>query len=338
MNDQTSMKEMISKGIRNPRAAYRYLPNAFSGVEAALFSRFPIGDNVLDEDWDVLVVLDTCRKDALETIKRSNDYQWLSDCDIESRFSVGGSTLEWTAQTFRESHREKAAKIDYVAGNILVEEVLAGRESPESIDNAGWSPTRWSTLSLSDLNDFVSVAGLRNVRESGPGHRDRPHPAAQLVTDLAIQHGREVEPDRMLVHYIQPHYPYYSVVEEGEREELRDWEQFPFPHLKRDEVDQTTVWNRYLKELKSGLDAVSTLLKNYDAEKVAITADHGEAFGERFALKRGYKHRVGMLHPKVRKVPWTVTSATDRGSRRPDIELKEDDTSRREKLEALGYL
>lgn len=309
-----------------------------SGLEAAVSSRFPMGENVLDKNWDLLIILDTCRFDALKEMKQLRDISYLNSSKIESYYSIGGSTLEWTAQTFRESHYESASEIDYVAGNVLVEEVLDGRRTPEGIDNAAWSPTKWNTLSKSALNEFVSVGNFREVTGPASGHGDRPHPSAQLVTDLSIEHGRQNNPERLIVHYIQPHYPYYSAIESGEREELADWEKFPFNNLRFGEISKATVWNRYMTELYSALKAIGILLRNYDAERVAITADHGEAFGESYLGVRGYKHRVGMLHPKVRRVPWAITSATDTGERTPDVNVKSSNQSREEMLKSLGYL
>jgi len=316
----------IKKGIQNPHKALQYLKAKtaplLSGSEAALFSRLSIGDNVLDEDWDLLVVLDTCRLDALKRAKQTGEFSSLNSASIDTRYSVGGSTLEWTAQTFSRSYCGCTSQIDYIAGNILVEEVLDGRRTPEGIDDASWSPTNWDILSKSEFNKFVSVGTMYGARDKARGHQDRPHPSAELVTDLAIKHGRKKSPDKLIVHYIQPHYPYYSAIESGEREELKSWEIFPFNDLRYGKVKKSTVWERYMAELRSGLEAVDVLLQNYDADLVAITADHGEAFGERYFGVRGYKHRVGMLHPKVRYVPWATTSATDSEKRKPNVDLK----------------
>jgi hypothetical protein len=334
--------ERIREGISNPGRALHHLrargDSYISALEAPIFSRFPYGENVLDEHWDVLVIFDTCRIDALRKVAKATNYNWLSEEQVGSRTSIGGSTFEWAAQTFRSGYEDKAKEIDLIAGNAVVEEVLEGNRTPEEAEGVGWAPTDWNVLSKTELNDIVSVSGLRTVTGPAEGHEDRPHPSASLVTDLAIQHARENEPSRMIVHYIQPHYPFYSAVESGERDELVDWEVFPFSYLRNGEVSREEVWNRYLKELQTGLDSVDTLLRNIDAERVAITADHGEGFGERWFGVRGYKHRVGMLHPKVRNVPWLITTAEDTGEYTPETDFRETGESREEILESLGYL
>lgn len=47
---------------------------------------------------------------------------------------------------------------------------------------------------------------------------------------------------------------------------------------------------------------------NVDASNVAITADHGNTFGE----NNIFDHHVGLNHPTVREVPWVKTSARDK--------------------------
>lgn len=331
--------DRIKKALRNPGLAANYaasrLGPAFSAIELPITSRFPRGQNVLDEDWDVLLILDTCRVDALREAAKRTDYKWLSD--IGSRFSVGGSTLEWTAQTFRQAYRDQA-KVDYIAGNVLVQQVLSGERTPEKIADVPWAPTKWETLPQSALNHFLSVGNLRASREAAEGHQDRPHPSAELVTELAINHAREVSPERLIVHYVQPHYPYYSAIESGAQEELTDWQRYPFWELRTGEVDRERVWDRYMDELLQALKAIDKLLKNLDAERVAITADHGEAFGERHRGLRGFGHRAGTSHPAVRWVPWATTSATDDETHNPEINTVTDNQNTEERLSALGYI
>jgi|AntRauMinimDraft_4_1070384.scaffolds.fasta_scaffold04005_2 hypothetical protein len=331
--------DRLRKGLRNPGLAADYaasrLGPTFSAVELPIASRFPRGQNVLDEDWDVLLILDTCRVDALREAAERTDYEWLTE--IGSRLSVGGSTLEWTAQTFREAYRDQA-KVDYIAGNVLVQQVLSGGRTPEEIADVPWAPTAWETLPESALNHFLSAGNLRASRQAAAGHQDRPHPSADLVTDLAIDHAREVSPERMIVHYVQPHYPYYSAIESGEQEELTDWQRYPFWELRTGEVNRERVWNRYMDELLQAIEAIDTLLENLDAERVAITADHGEAFGERHRGMRGFGHRAGTSHPSVRRVPWTTTTATDHQTYNPEVDTVTNNQDTEEQLSALGYI
>jgi hypothetical protein len=81
---------------------------------------------------------------------------------------------------------------------------------------------------------------------------------------------------------------------------------------------------------------VGVLLENLEAEKVVITADHGEAFGER----NFYRHPVACPLSCVREVPWVETTATNTGSvepTAPDPERVDTASSVEERLEQLGY-
>jgi hypothetical protein len=83
------------------------------------------------------------------------------------------------------------------------------------------------------------------------------------------------------------------------------------------------------------LDEVEVLLNNIDAPKVVITADHGQALGERFL----WDHRAGVQHASMRKVPWVETSAEDNQKLKPrkyEI-VKRSEEDQQAQLRALGY-
>jgi hypothetical protein len=92
----------------------------------------------------------------------------------------------------------------------------------------------------------------------------------------------------------------------------------------------------YLDNLRLALRSVERLLENTDAETVAITADHGELFGELGA----YGHPEGVPHPNLKKVPWVETTATDERTSDPDVDIarQESGAEFEEQLRDLGYL
>jgi hypothetical protein len=74
---------------------------------------------------------------------------------------------------------------------------------------------------------------------------------------------------------------------------------------------------------------------------VAITADHGNLFGE-WGL---YGHPMHTPVPALLRVPWAETTARDRQTREPALEPPEplpvsrvDGGDARDRLAALGYL
>mgnify|MGYP002762815976 FL=1 len=131
---------------------------------------------------------------------------------------------------------------------------------------------------------------------------------------------------------MQPHGPFAANAAAEDRELLKH-EVRPLRYL-RNTGDMETVWEGYLDEIRFALDEVEIALNNIDANKVVITADHGEAFGE-YGI---YGHTVGSLHPQVRNVPWVETTATDNETYTPVIESKrESQDTTEEMLRALGY-
>lgn len=84
------------------------------------------------------------------------------------------------------------------------------------------------------------------------------------------------------------------------------------------------------------LDQVELFLNNINADKVIISSDHGEAFGE----LGFYGHPAGFPHPVVKKVPWVKTTARDNGDYETKINPEKVDhhATTQEQLEALGYI
>lgn len=265
----------------------------------------PRGTNVYERDWDVLIVLDACRVDLLRSV--ADEYGFLEAEEIGRMESVGSMTKEWLAKTFTDEYAAEVANTAYVTGNVFSARILEADRFRE-LDEV------W--------------------RDGWDADRDTVPPRA--VTDRAIRTAREEDPDRLIVHYVQPHHPFLDL--EGE------FDADPFgpalsdtvvDALRKGKIGRERFWNTYQDNLRRALDDVELLLENVDAERVAITADHGDALGE-WGI---YDHPVGCLHPAVRTVPWATTAATDRGTYEPDLELEREngESSVEDRLRALGY-
>jgi hypothetical protein len=100
--------------------------------------------------------------------------------------------------------------------------------------------------------------------------------------------------------------------------------------------DQERVFENHVADLEFVLDTgVKPLLRNIDADTVAITADHGDGFGENWC----YAHIAGDPRRQVRRVPWVETEATNHGELEPTLTPPEDVTDEIEnRLAALGYI
>lgn len=304
----------------------RELYQRYVGLAMTVFSRRPIGTNVFERDWDVLLLLDTCRIDALQEV--APEYEFIDE--VGSLLSVGSCSPEWIAATFTEAYRDEIENTIYVSANAFSQRVLRDRQFPGETSGVIWEGKNpmwpnWSTVTDQDL------LKLDNVWKYAP---DPPHGhiRPKHITDRAIANAREYDPERLIVHYSHPHEPYAATADQEGRE-LRAYEENPVSYLKNG-GDFDLVWNAYLDNLRLALDEVEVLLENIDADRVAISADHGDAFGE-WGL---YTHTLGLPQPYVKRVPWVVTSATDTGEYEPSLSPEGVDKDVGQHLKDLGYL
>jgi hypothetical protein len=264
------------------------------------------GDPVYDEDWDCLVVLDACRADLWNEVAPDTDAFGPAD----TRVSVAGTSTEWLSKTFDDADPDTLADTAYVTGNPY---------SASHVDGDAFA-----------VFDEVWRYGWDDDLGTIP---------ARPVTDRAIATGREraAEYDRLVVHYMQPHFPCVPAPDADEGIALDDfgdrplsvWEELRFGQRTHEEV-----WDLYRQNLEYVLEEVALLLENLDADRVVVTADHGNAMGEGYL----YGHVAKVAHRGVREVPWYETHATDEGTHEPGAYERggrEEDVS--ERLQALGY-
>lgn len=300
-----------------------------------LTSRKPIGTNVYKRDWDVLVLLDTCRVDALRAVQ--DEYDFLED--IQEVWSIGSTSKEWVEQTFVHKYADEIAETAYITGNPFSNTLLGSRKRTEYGSTHGtWiEQVNWvNSIIRDDIVDGESLGHLEplwgTTGPDAPFQRSQ-HPKA--LTDYTIKAARTGEYERVISHYMQPHSPYFA--SSTEYEELADHEKYPFKVLKEGtQEEKQTVWKAYLDNLRYALDHVETLLENVDGT-VVITADHGELLGDH----RMYYHMPGNPHPKLKKVPWVKVNGKDEHTRTPDVTLKGHENAQEiseEQLEALGYI
>ncbi|MEF8780755.1 MAG: hypothetical protein V5A46_08775 [Haloferacaceae archaeon] len=264
----------------------------------------PIGTNVYDREWDVLVILDACRVDLLRSV--SDEYDYLGD--VDRLWSVGSMSKEWMAKTFVDDYSAEVRETAYVTANVF----------SERMTSADW---------------------FRALEEVWRNGWDRNHGTVppRAVTDSAIRTARTVDPERLIVHYVQPHHPFLPLDRGYDARPFGpDAEDTVVDALRKEKIDRDRFWKAYRDNLRLVLDDLELLLANVDADNVAITADHGDALGE-WGI---YDHPVGFLHPAVRSVPWVTTTATDERTHEPEGKAKADGNgvSVRKRLQSLGYL
>lgn len=310
--------------------------HAWMGTLSAVGPRFYRGVPIWQHDWDVFVVLDACRVDALCELAASGEFEFLPRPDaIETTTSVGSATAEWMNATYAPTYAADCAHTAYVSANPHT-----------ASDHGGYAnlPLESDAFALLD-----EVWKTEWCTDGTPTVHPRP------VTEHAVATWRRretIDADRLIVHYMQPHRPYRSFEYEGGRhpDETtvgaaeatagRDqglWDQNYWEAFVRGELDRETIWRAYLDNLRWVLEDLSVLVENVTG-RVVISADHGEAFGEWGV----YEHPPRSPVPVLRKVPYVSIEATDEESIDPDppilAERDVDESTRQDRLRSLGYV
>lgn len=264
-----------------------------------------IGTSVFEREWDILIILDACRPDLLEEV--SGQYDFLPS-EMPTMYSVGSRSDTWMQKNFAEKYRDELARTAYVTGNPYSDSFCSERE-------------------FALLDEVWSYAWDEDVG-SVP---------AEDITDRAIATGRNHDFGRLLIHYMQPHFPSFpQPLAEGidlERfgtEWSSVWDQLEDGTLSRQEV-----WSSYKKNLEYVLDNVGILLRNLDGDIVILSADHGNAIGE-WGM---YGHPINKPAPVLRRVPWVQVSSTDTQEYTTNVENMNGSLNTRieARLNDLGY-
>jgi len=270
------------------------------------------GVRVMNEDWDTLLVLDACRADLFATVADLDAFD-----DYRTERSPASMTAEWTETQF--SGRAFGDTV-YVSANPFV-----------------------STLAGDSFHELVEV---------WRDHFDKEE-ATVLAEDVAAaaRDAHERHPDkRLVVHFMQPHYPFVGhpelryaswspdriLGEESSGERPHD----PWQALDMGLVEYERVLSAYADNLRNVLAEAFSLADDVGG-KTVFTSDHGNLIGERTwpVPLRGYGHPRGLRTPALVEVPWATLDGerrevTDEGVTAV-AEAEEGEVESR--LQALGY-
>jgi hypothetical protein len=168
----------------------------------------------------------------------------------------------------------------------------------------------------------------------------------EAVTDAALDMIHEYEKKRIIVHYMQPHYPFIGPTGRKLSEQatfvpnpqkLSVWEQ-----LSAGKIDEDTVRTAYRENLSIVLPEVQRLVSQIN-DKCVITSDHGNLFGQKVCWLpiRIHGHPSGIHHPELTSVPWVELPFDSRRKiTRDDHPTQQSDTfdDVEDRLADLGYL
>jgi hypothetical protein len=324
-------RRALQRALSHPDQAVDFVRRNVSGrVKNRLTGGYirPSDKSVLDDDWDVLVILDACRYDMLA---ENNPF----DEDVEKRISQGPNTAAWFEANFVSAPDERLEDIVYVA----------------TIPNAS-----------SKYIDPNRLAHLEEVFRYGWNDELRTTPP-DVVTAAAVQLHRKYPSERLVVHYAQPHVPFVGHGDYRSELYMPDYVKYdgadvsadsetvkdivaapdvmnmynhPFRSLKKGVATEAEVWEAYRANLEYVLPYVIELQK-YVSGRVCVSADHGNGMGEHGI----YGHPPWGFTKPVLEIPWVCTTG---GGQEPpdhlidtDIDKSEVDVSVEQQLEDLGY-
>lgn len=323
-----SVKEkVLDDQILPDHLVYKMLYRPLLVPSIYISSRMNFGINLFDEEWDLLIILDSCRPDALRAL--AGEYDFINN--VSEYWSVGGDSWEWMANTFDHHYLEIIQNVAYITSNPNSKTVLKNQLEKNHKDG---DVVREKVKRLKKYGDFNLIpvdefGKYESLYEHGIEQGHGMYPSPRMVTNRGIINDRKYDFERIILHYMPPHWPFIATItgDDTNRSDLPIDEKYL---LKEEPRDRT--FGAYLDNLRWGLDEVSLALENMSRQKVIITSDHGTSFSNRLPY-----HISGSLNPKVRRVPKVVTTARDYETHYPNSERKRTNNSPDEVLEALGY-
>lgn len=239
------------------------------------------------------------------------------DGDLQVRQSRGSSSFEFIQENFQYGNHHDTV---YVTANPHVEYVESGT-----------------------FHDVINLMTEWDEEvETVP---------PETVADQALQAQKAYPNKRLIIHFMQPHYPFLG--EKGRNIDHRGHNK----SMKNPTLEGGNIWtqlklgvsNNSVAEVKEAyienLDIVLDVVDNLHPQltgKTVVTADHGNLIGdiERPIPIRGYGHPEGLHIDELVRVPWLVIDADERPNIRPDTPEEQtelDDDMIKSRLQSLGY-
>jgi hypothetical protein len=266
--------------------------------------------NLMDENWDILIILDACRYDYFKKVYK----KYIKKGTLKKAISPAKHTMEWLAKIFIEYYDD----IVYISATPRVNSKLEIEELGFKFDG------KKHFFKIIDVWDFGWNENLGTI-------------PPENVTKTFLKIMKKYKEKRFILHYKQPHAPYigkkyrkYISKKHMERvdkilEDIGNFKKFAekiilkifgisigwriLNFLYKGPTSQTCAiylkegWKGVREAYKENLEFVLKNLKeiidNFKGN-ILITSDHGEFLGE----YRCYGHLEMMRKPENIEVPW----------------------------------
>ena len=261
----------------------------------------------MEEDWDNLLILDACRYDLFE------NHHTLPG-RLEKRLSKASSTVGFLQTNI---HDHDLRDTVYVTANGQV------FNFQDELDI--------------QFHDVVPLYADGWDEELGTVPPD-------VVTDAAIEAQSDYPNKRLLVHFVQPHFPFIGADTEADKVRKTDGADPFWLRVSRGAVDMSAdeLWEAYRLTFEEMLPDVERLMTELNGRTV-VTSDDGNMFGERAhpIPIREWGHPSGIYTRELVQVPWLVHESGSRKRIVPEepttADLKADPAVVEARLRDLGY-
>jgi hypothetical protein len=273
------------------------------------------GELVIDRDWDNLLILDACRYDIF-----AQQY---------GKHRLNGDLLQFTSAASQSWE--------------FMEKNFQGRELHDTV----YVSANPYTPGLDEQTFHALLILLDRWDEQ------KQTVLPEIVTEEARKAADRYQNKRLIVHFMQPHYPFlgptgqkidhrgYDGGESVNSSEPAIWGLLQWGHKGYDNVTEKNVWQAYRENVDIAIEAAKDLAADLEG-KTVLTSDHGLFIGERMRPipAKGYGHQAGLRSPEVTEVPWFEfphDKRKDVESDPPDVYTEMESEIVEDRLSAFGY-
>lgn len=299
-----SLRRLLAHPSLLNREVGRLLSRFLYPIQNARFERqYGSGIDVMEQDWDNLILLDACRYDSF--VERNT-----IEGDLRPVLSRGAHSWEFMEANFvgRTLHDTV-----YVTGNPHAPKLPDGTFHAVEMAHNPMEPEKTVEMALDAVQTYPNK---RLIVHLMPPHRPHLGPTVEQLREEYDFVDHERPPD--------------------ERSGKTIWR-----GVMESDITSEQLRRVYNETLDVGLNLAERILDTVEGKSV-VSSDHGELLGERaFPLThRRYGHPHDVDTWPLRVVPWLEIESTTRREIRSDppvdIDQLDEDTIE-ERLAALGY-
>lgn len=287
------------------------------------------GVDIFEEDWDNLVILDSCRFDYFKEAKQTHNLPGR----LEHRTSRGSQTPEWLKANFdgKTLHDTVYVSASVIPYHVGVENFQDG------------TPFQQKYSFKLDVHDLVNLwedpptEAIEVYNESRIADYVIP---ADVTANRAIKIQENYPNKRMIIHIVPPHLPYLGPTgEDIHKESATPWMD---TYNGKHSFSYETLEQAYHENVDHAVSAAKQLISEL-VGKTVVTADHGEFLFDRSSPLpvMEYLHPAQTYVDELVKIPWLIVDSNERKSIEPDPPKNisgTDQSDSHKQLEALGYL